>query len=113
VKYEGNPVLHSGHTVCVWPHREGVAALVDNAGPERFTVQYSPDGIHFTRTAKLELVHTGCGPHDPDAFNNTSFGRGITWGVAQHRTNGLLHIIRFDCELLAPATKPPLGAANA
>ena len=103
LKYEHNPVLGSGHTVCVWPHRTGVAALVDNAGPERFTVQYAADSIHFKRAAKLDFVHTGCGPYDPDAFSNHPYGRGIEWGAAQHVTNGHVHIIRFDCRLTAPA----------
>lgn len=102
-KYEKNPVLGSGHTVCVWPHREGVAALVDNAGPERFTVQYAADGIHFRRAASLEFVHTGCGPCDPDAFTDTGYGRGISWGVAQERGEGRVYIVRFDCDLQAPA----------
>lgn len=101
-KHAGNPVLGSGHTVCVWPHREGVGALVDNAGPERFTVQYADDGIHFQRAASLEFVHTGCGPYDPDAFADTAYGRGISWGVTQERCKGRLYIVRFDCELLAP-----------
>lgn len=103
LKYEQNPVVGSGHTVCVWPHREGVAALVDDAGPERFTVQYAADGIHFQRTASLDFVHTGCGPYDPDAFADTRYGRGIRWGVAQHRSDDRLYIVRFDCDLRSPS----------
>ena len=103
LKHEQNPILDSGHTVCVWPHREGVAALVDNAGPERFTVQYAADGIHFRRAASLGFVHTGCGPYDPDAFADAGFGRGIGWGVAQGRKDGRLYIVRFDCDLRAPS----------
>ena len=102
-KHEQNPILGSGHTVCVWPHREGVAALVDNAGSERFTVQYAADGVHFRRAASLEFVHTGCGPYDPDAFTDTRYGRGIGWGVAQGRSDDRLYIVRFDCELQAPS----------
>ncbi|MCP4248744.1 MAG: family 43 glycosylhydrolase, partial [bacterium] len=90
VKHENNPILDSGHTVCVWPHRRGVAALVDNAGEERFTVQWSPDGIRFQRTAKIDFVHTGCGPYDPDAHADATYGRGITWGIAQERRQGRL-----------------------
>jgi len=101
-KHCANPLI-GGHTVCVWPHREGIAALVDNAGPERFTVQWSPDGIRFRRVAKLPLVHTGCGPYDADAFTDTNYGRGIRWGVAQAATEGRLHIVRFDVDLTAPA----------
>jgi hypothetical protein len=26
IKHPSNPVLASGHEVCVWPHREGIAA---------------------------------------------------------------------------------------
>jgi len=97
-----NPLV-GGHTVCVWPHREGVAALIDSAGPERHTVQWSPDGLHFTRAAKIGHVHTGCGPLDPDAFTDTRYGRGITWGVAQHAERGKpLHLVRFEVDLLAP-----------
>ena len=56
----------SGHTVCVWPHREGVGALVDNAGPERFTVQYAMTGFTFSegfarvRPHGLWAVRSGC-----------------------------------------------------
>ncbi len=100
-KVKNNPLI-GGHTVCVWPHRGGVAALIDNAGPEKFTVQWSADGIHFKRAAKLKYVHTGCGPYDPDAFNNTKYGRGIAWGVAQESQNGKMCIVRFDVDLKAP-----------
>jgi beta-xylosidase len=103
VKHEMNPLI-GGHTVCVWPHREGVAALVDDAGPERHTVQWSPDGLHFQRAAKIESgVHTGCGPYDPDAHANVSFGHGITWGVAQERgEDGRMYIVRFEVDCLWP-----------
>ncbi|MFW6107402.1 MAG: family 43 glycosylhydrolase [bacterium] len=104
VKSPRNPLL-GGHTVCVWPHRTGIAALVDNAGPERFTVQWSPDGIHFQRAAKLKRVHTGCGPYDPDVHSSATYGRGIAWGVAQERRKGRLYIVRFDVDLGAPAQR--------
>jgi len=111
VKVKDNP-LTGGHTVCVWPHREGVAALIDNAGPEKYTVQWSADGIRFKRVAKLKYVHTGCGPYDPDAFNNTKQGRGIAWGVAQDRQQGRMGIVRFDVDLEVPQDVPPTNEAN-
>jgi hypothetical protein len=101
VKLKDNPLI-GGHTVCVWPHRDGVAALIDNAGPEKFTVQWSTDGIHFKRAAKLKYVHTGCGPYDPDAFSNTTQAQGITWGVAQDHQQGKMCIVRFDVDLNVP-----------
>lgn len=102
VKHPRNPLI-GGHTVCVWPHRRGMAALIDSAGPERHTLQYSLDGIRFTRAAKLKHVHTGCGPFDPDAHADVTYGHGITWGVAQHRTEGRLHLVRFDVDCRAPS----------
>ncbi|MBL7223696.1 MAG: GH32 C-terminal domain-containing protein [Candidatus Brocadiae bacterium] len=110
VKREGNPVLNSGHCVCVWPHREGVAALVDNAGPERFTVQYSTDGLQFHRASRLRHVDIGCAPYDPDAFSDTGYGQGITWGVTARRRRGRLHIVRFDVDLQAPPGPAPQAA---
>jgi hypothetical protein len=106
VRVKNNPLI-GGHTVCIWPHREGVAALIDNAGPEKYTVQWSADGVHFKRAAKLKHVHTGCGPYDPDAFTNTKQGRGITWGVAQDRQEGKMCIVRFDVDLEVPQGSRP------
>jgi len=95
-KYPGNPILDHGHTVCVWPHREGVAALVDLTE----TVQYSPDGLHFHPVGRIAKpgVPTGCGPYDPDAFTDAPCGRGIRWGVAQKQIKGNMCIVRFDCD---------------
>jgi len=106
VRVKNNPLI-GGHTVCIWPHREGVAALIDNAGPEKYTVQWSADGVHFKRAAKLKHVHTGCGPYDPDAFTNTKQGRGISWGVAQDRQEGKMCIVRFDVDLEVPQGSRP------
>ena len=98
-KYEHDPVLESGHTVRVWPHREGVGALVDLTN----TVQYASDGLRFQCAAAVPWVHVGCGPHDPDAFTDTSCGGGISWGVAEHadQVKPALHIVRFDVDLRA------------
>jgi hypothetical protein len=82
-----------------------VAALVDHAGPERYTVQWSTNGVDFVRAAKLPMVHTGCGPFDPDAFSNAALGRGIKWGVAQFNTNKTLCIVRFDVDLASPPAR--------
>jgi hypothetical protein len=102
-RHEANPLI-GGHTVCLWPHRRGIAALIDKVGPESHTVQWSTDGIHFTRAAKTEQpVLTGCGPYDPDAFTDDGWGNGIMWGVAQQRAGGnKVHIARFDIDAKAP-----------
>lgn len=106
VRHQANPFI-GGHTVCIWPHREGIAALIDTAGPESHSVQWSADGIHFNRAAKLKRVHTGCEPYDPDAFANTRYGRGIAWGVAQNGEEGTLCIVRFDVDLEVPLDVRP------
>lgn len=103
VKHPGNPILGSGHTTCLWPHRKGIAALVDNSGPERFTIQFSEDGVSFRRAAKLDFVHTGCGPYDPAAFLDVKEGPGISWGLAQvEHPEGPIGLIRFEVDAQVP-----------
>jgi predicted GH43/DUF377 family glycosyl hydrolase len=82
VRYKGNPVVGSGHEVLAWPHRKGVAALVGPTGPEKNTIQYAPDGIHFR-----VISHFTNPPHAPggyrlDAFTDSGFGRGMPWGIS-------------------------------
>jgi hypothetical protein len=40
--------------VCVWRHREGVAALLTTDGPEKNTIQFAEDGINFEIVAVLK-----------------------------------------------------------
>ena len=47
VKSEFNPITNSGHEIIVWPWEDGVAAMLLTDGPERNTIQWSPDGINF------------------------------------------------------------------
>ena len=47
VKSQYNPVTNSGHELCVWKYKGGIAALIITDGPERNTIQYSEDGINF------------------------------------------------------------------
>ena len=47
VKSKYNPVSNSGHEICVWPHKGGVMSLITTDGPEKNTIQWSPDGINF------------------------------------------------------------------
>lgn len=99
LKHPGNPVLNSGHEVCVWPHRRGVAALVAPTGPEGSTVQYSEDGLHFVRQASV-VPPSAPGPYRTDAFVDVDYGYGFTWGVCQNiRDNRWPFLMRFDCDL--------------
>lgn len=47
VKSPFNPISNSGHEVCVWLYGGGVASLITTDGPEKNTIQWSPDGINF------------------------------------------------------------------
>jgi hypothetical protein len=98
VKIPANPVVRSGHEVLSWPHRQGVATLIGWAGPDRNTIQYAPDGIHFVRCAPVKDPPKAPGGYRPDAFTNTTNGVGITWGISM-RPRPRPHLIRFDCSL--------------
>jgi len=47
VKSEYNPISNSGHEICVWPYNGGISSLITTDGPEKNTLQWSPDGINF------------------------------------------------------------------
>jgi len=80
-KHSANPVLASGHEVCVWPCRGGVAALVSPCGPEAKTLQYSTDGVSFERVKRLEKVPHAPGPFRDDCFRQNA-DCSMSWGVA-------------------------------
>jgi hypothetical protein len=100
-KHPSNPVLASGHEVCVWPHREGIAALIAPVGSEGSTVQYGVDGLHFTRKAVVSPP-SAPGPYRTDGFVDVPHGTGITWGICQNtREKPRPFLMRFDCDLRA------------
>jgi len=47
IKSEYNPISNSGHEICVWPYNGGISSLITTDGPEKNTLQWSPDGINF------------------------------------------------------------------
>ncbi|MEQ9100708.1 MAG: glycosyl hydrolase [Imperialibacter sp.] len=47
VKSPYNPISNSGHEICVWPYQGGIGSLITTDGPEKNTIQWSPDGINF------------------------------------------------------------------
>lgn len=104
-KHPLNPVINSGHETTLFPFKEGVAAIVQRDGQEHNTIQYAEDWVNFELASITELLPVAGGPFVPDAFTNTTDGRGITWGIS-HFTNAgedwsRNHTIltRFDCDL--------------
>jgi len=99
VKHEANPVLDSGHEVCVWPHGSGVGCLVCNVGPQGNTLQFSEDGIHFVKMADT-VPPKAPGPFREDNFED-GVGPGIRWGLCMEYHPRWPYLVRFDCELKA------------
>ncbi len=75
------PVLDSGHTTLLWPHRHGVAAIVDHVGPQAYTVQWSEDGLNFRRAGDVSPPIREGGAYCPDLTADTGSASGIEWGV--------------------------------
>jgi len=97
-------VLNSGHETTLFPFREGIAALAIRDGNEHFTIQYAPDGVSFHIASITELMPVAAGPFVPDAFTDTTNGRGITWGLCHNIRAGAKGrpatvLMRFDCDL--------------
>lgn len=94
VKSTHNPVLDSGHEVCVWPSGGGVAALVMAVGPQGRTVQYADDGVHFNKVADIQP------PSAPGPLRGDGYVPGrsldLTWGLCQVHKHDRPHLMRFD-----------------
>ncbi|MDV7187161.1 family 43 glycosylhydrolase [Lutibacter sp. TH_r2] len=103
-KHPLNPVMNSGHETTMFPFKEGIAALVIRDGNEHFTVQYAEDGVNFDIASITEYMPSAGGPFIPDAFTDTKYGKGITWGISHFTavngwsTNHAV-LTRFDCDL--------------
>ena len=97
VKHCGNPVLDSGHEVCVWPHGHGVGCMVCNVGSQGNTLQHSDDGIHFRKIVDT-VPPKAPGPFRADGFVDGE-GPGVTWGISMEPSPSWPYLVRFDCYL--------------
>ncbi|MFY0652460.1 MAG: glycoside hydrolase [Cyclobacteriaceae bacterium] len=113
-KHPLNPLTSSGHEVTMFPFKEGLAAIVAKDGNEHFTVQYAMDWVNFEIASICELVPVATGPFVPDAFTNTTNGRGITWGMCHFINAGTYGVnqhsilARFDCDLSLDVDDPAM-----
>lgn len=110
VKCAENPVLDSGHEVCVWPHGAGVGCMVCNVGPQGNTLQYSDDGVHF-RKIVTAVPPKAPGPYRLDNFQD-GFGPGITWGLAMGLDAHWPYLVRFNCDLRSPRITSPISVSE-
>ncbi|MEM6846166.1 MAG: family 43 glycosylhydrolase [Bacteroidota bacterium] len=116
-KHPLNPVQNSGHEICFFPFKEGVASLVIRDGPEHFTIQYAKDWVNFKIASITEMMPIGPNAYIPDAFLDNGDGRGITWGISHFRNagEGKRHysvLARFDCDLSLDVHDPEMKGHN-
>jgi hypothetical protein len=97
IKSAYNPVTNSGHEVCVWHYKDGIAALLTTDGPEKNTIQYAEDGINFEIMSVLKGTPEAIGlfrNYDPSKSPLDD----LRWGLC-HRYDSSWqwqHITRFE-----------------
>ncbi|MBK1876049.1 glycoside hydrolase family 117 protein [Pelagicoccus mobilis] len=112
-----NPIFNSGHETALFPYREGVAAIVSLDGPEKNTIQWSPDGENFKIVSHVMTPPIAPGAFVPDAFVGNGDGRGITWGLCHINPDGggatsESILARFDCDLSLDADREYFKRSN-
>ena len=80
VKSPYNPITNSGHERCVWKYAGGIAALIITDGPERNTIQWSPDGINFEIKSHIKYGPPAVGL-DQSADNEKGPLEALKWGL--------------------------------
>ncbi|MEX0324249.1 MAG: glycoside hydrolase family 117 protein [Puniceicoccaceae bacterium] len=117
-KHPLNPVQNSGHEICYFPFKEGLASLVIRDGNEHFTIQYAEDWVNFEIAAITEMMPIAPNAYIPDAFADNGDGRGIIWGICHFRnvkgTDGKPYseLARFDCDLSLDVHDPAMKDYN-
>nr|WP_144060076.1 family 43 glycosylhydrolase [Rhodopirellula sallentina] len=116
-KHPLNPVINSGHETTLFPFKKGIAALVIRDGNEHSTVQYAEDGVNFEIASITQMMPNAGGPFIPDAFTDTEYGRGITWGISHFTTvttwkQNHAVLTRFDCDLSLDVDDPVMKRSH-
>lgn len=94
-KSEFNPISNSGHEICVWPYKGGIASLITTDGPEKNTVQVSSDGINFEIVASIPTAPHAIGINRT-LDSEKPFGV-FEWGLTHQYVNyDYQHIRRFE-----------------
>lgn len=96
VKSLYNPISNSGHEICVWPYDGGIAALITTDGPEKNTVQWSPDGINFEIKSRIKGAPHAIGLNR-SADNEKEPTEILRWGLThQYKNSDYQYIRRFE-----------------
>jgi len=101
IKYEGNPVIPGNHAVLAWPEGEGVSAIIGKTGPKDLihTVQYSEDGLNFTKKYDIVDGPRAGATYHPEAFTDSKKGKSPEWGIEIGQKKGslpYLQRVNFD-----------------
>lgn len=102
IKHPLNPISASGHEALVWPYKDGVATMITANGPEKNTIQWAKDGVNFEVKANIVLPPDAAGLFCPDKYDNTTNGKGFSWGmahIAQSKSKPWAYLIGFKCDL--------------
>jgi hypothetical protein len=90
-----NPISNSGHEICVWPYNDGIASLITTDGPEKNTVQWSPDGINFEIMSSIKGAPHAIGLNRT-ADNEKEPTEILRWGLThQYKTYDWQYIRGF------------------
>tara|TARA_R110002124_G_scaffold123123_1_gene281864 strand:- start:197 stop:1414 length:1218 start_codon:yes stop_codon:yes gene_type:complete len=87
VKSPYNPISNSGHEICVWPYKGGIAALITTDGPEKNTIQWSEDGINFNIMSSIKDAPHAIGLNR-SADNEKEPTEILRWGLTHIYNNG-------------------------
>ena len=96
VKSPYNPISNSGHEVCVWKYNGGIASLITTDGPEKNTIQWSPDGINFEIMSVIKDAPHAIGLNRT-ADNEKEPTEILRWGLThQYKSRNYQYIRRFS-----------------
>jgi hypothetical protein len=96
IKSPYNPISNSGHEVCVWKYNGGIASLITTDGPEKNTIQWSPDGINFEIMSVIKDAPHAIGLNRT-ADNEKEPTEILRWGLThQYKTRNYQYIRRFS-----------------
>jgi len=93
VKSKYNPISNSGHEICVWPYKGGISSLITTDGPEKNTVQWSPDGINFEIMSVIKGAPHAIGLNRSHNIEDTPLSS-LEWGLTHRYASGDWQYIR-------------------
>ena len=98
VKSPYNPISNSGHEICVWEYNDGIASLITTDGPEKNTIQWSPDGINFEIMSSIKGAPHAIGLNR-SADNEKEPTEILRWGLThKYITSDYQAILRFSSQ---------------